>query len=90
MTVTGVVGEPTTLGRFYGGDVTVETTATLSVANLGWFGAASFDLDGGATFDGRRFVRPEPVPEPETPRAPTLEDRIAALEAKADVAIARG
>jgi hypothetical protein len=44
----------------------------------------------GATFDGRRFIRPDPVPEPETPRAPTLEDRIAALEAKADVALSRG
>jgi hypothetical protein len=41
----------------------------------------------GATFDGRRFVRPEPPPpEPEQPRRPTIEERIAALEAKADVA----
>lgn len=41
-------------------------------------GAASI----GATWDGRRFVRPEPpAPDPEPPRGPTLEARIAAIEA---------
>jgi hypothetical protein len=37
----------------------------------------------GAAWDGQRFVRPEPpAPEPEAPRGPTIEARIAALEAE--------
>jgi hypothetical protein len=36
----------------------------------------------GATWDGRAFTRPAVVEEIDPPRGPTIEDRLAAVEAR--------
>jgi hypothetical protein len=54
--------------------------------------AELIDADGasiGATWDGRAFKRPAVVEKAEPPRGPTIEDRLAAIEARVSAELAK-